>query len=125
VKSWGNGYWPATLELASDPFGDVLLTAGFVGTFDFGGGPITSTSNDKHDIFVLKLAPSGAHVWTKRFGDSTQQNDYQQTLGIASDASGDVLLTGYAAGVSDFGAGNLYTNDPAGTGDAFVAKLGP
>ena len=86
---------------------------------------MTTASNFKHDVFVLKLAPGGAHVWSKRFGDSTQQDDYQHSLGIASDPGANVLVTGYMAGVTDFGSGDVFANDPAASGDAFVAKLAP
>jgi hypothetical protein len=46
----GNAY-----GLATDGAGNALLAGSFVGTVDFGGGPLTSV--DRSDIVVAKLAP--------------------------------------------------------------------
>jgi hypothetical protein len=64
------------------------------------------------------LAPScgGQHLWSKRFGDALDQYG----TGIAFDAAGDVLVTGYFGGVMAFGGDPLVAS---GETDLFEAKL--
>ena len=68
---------------------------------------------------MAKLDATGAHVWSKRFGDSTSQ----QGIGVTADSTGAVLVTGNVQGAMvDFGFGPL----PDGGGwDVVVAKLSP
>jgi hypothetical protein len=101
--------------VAVDPAGNVLLTGTFTGAVDFGGAPLTSAGGA--DVFVVKLTASGAHAWSKRFGDAAAQS----VAGIAVDGAGDAVLTGDFSGSIDFGGGALATADL----DVFVAKLDP
>jgi hypothetical protein len=111
-------------ELAVDNQGNVLVTGSFSGTVNFGGSHMTTPSAS--DIFMLKLSPGGAHLWSKQLGDSNQQIEWQVGYGIAADPSGNVLLTGNFGGAIDFGGGaEIFTGDAAFTHDAFVAKLSP
>jgi hypothetical protein len=103
-------------SITTDSAGNVLLTGSFVGTVDFGGGALTSAGVD--DLFVAKLDPAGAHLWSKRFGDM----NYQEGYSITTDSAGNVLFTGYFIGTVDFGGGPLTS---AGSQDIFVAKLAP
>ncbi len=83
---------------------------------NFGGGSVTS--NGGEDAFVVKLTTAGAFVWAKSWGD----NGAQVAFGVATDPSGDVLVTGANTGTIDFGCGPLTA---AGSADIFVAKLTP
>jgi hypothetical protein len=98
-----------------DGGGNVLITGYFIGSVDFGGGPLPSTGLD---IFVAKYSASGSHLWSKRFGGSSSD------LGnaIAVDGSGNVFVTGYFQNTIDFGAGPLASN---GALDLFLTKLSP
>jgi len=105
--------------VAVDKNGNILLTGMMVGPVDFGGGPLTYAGCS--DIFVAKFSGvDGSHLWSKAFGGGGGP-DYG--LGIAVDASGDVLVTGRFWGTVDFGGGPL----PSGGGGTgifvFVAKL--
>jgi hypothetical protein len=102
--------------IVTDASGNVLVTGSFQGSADFGGGPLTSAGSD--DIFVAKFAPNGAHIWSQRFGSTLSD----QGLGIATDASGNVLVTGLFSGQANFGGGPLVS---AGGFDIFVAKYAP
>ncbi|MBI4703197.1 MAG: hypothetical protein HY744_18935, partial [Deltaproteobacteria bacterium] len=102
--------------VAADADGNVLLTGTFMGTVDFGGGPLVSA--DSFDAFVLKFDSNGNHVWSKRFGGPNW--DWGTALGV--DGTGNVLLTGAFQGAIDFGGGPLAA---AGDWDIFVAKLDP
>ena len=110
---------PNRLSIAADPSDAVLLAGEFNGSVDFGGGPLT-VNGPFSDAFVLKLDPMGGHVWSQRYGD----DDDQGAVGVAVDASGNVLVTGGFHGTIDFGGGPLAAV-PGGFQSIFVAKLTP
>lgn len=113
-KGFGASAHDAGYAVAADASGNVLVTGQFLGTVNFGGGPLVASSTSS-DIFVAKYDPTGAHVWSKRFG-STQVDEGR---GIDVDASGNVVVTGSFQGFVDFGGGTL--NSPSGLG-IFLAK---
>jgi len=104
------------LDIAADAAGNVYVTGAFMGTMDLGGGPMTSAGS--WDIYVAKYSSTGAHLWSKRFGNVSEQ----QGRGIAVDAAGNVYVTGYFVGSVDFGGGVMAS---MGSRDIFVAKLSP
>jgi hypothetical protein len=114
-KRFGDANNQQGTGVAVDSAGDVVVIGTFSGSIDFGDGPLTSAGGD--DIFVAKLDASGNHVWSKRFGDASNQ----APNGVAVDSADSVLVTGYFFGSVDFG-GDMFTS--AGAGDIFVAKLG-
>ena len=99
--------------VAVDASGNILLAGHFEGNVDFGGGPLTSAGGA--DIFVLKLNPSGAHVWSKAGG-----GDVTSFVDLAAGPSGEVIAGGYSQAAVDFGGGPLVS---AGSLDIFIAKL--
>jgi hypothetical protein len=113
-KRFGDADSQANLIVAVDGAGDVLLTGGFSGSVDFGGGPLTSVG--QQDVFLAKLDSAGNHLWSKRFGDADPQYGYS----VAVDGAGNVLLTGGFAGSVDFGGGSLTS---VGQEDVFLAKF--
>ncbi|UQA62118.1 SBBP repeat-containing protein [Polyangium aurulentum] len=113
-RSFGNGEAQEARAVAVDGAGNVIVVGAFMGTVDFGGGPLTSAGG--YDIFVLKLDPSGKHLASARFGDAAEQ----RALDVAVDAGGNVYLTGWAGGTVDFGGGAL---PGGGALDVFVASL--
>jgi hypothetical protein len=113
-KKFGDTTGQYGRSVAADPMGNVVITGYFQGTMDFGGGPLTTAGNS--DIFVAKFDASGNHLWSKRFGDFNNQLAYS----VATDGSGNVILTGYFAGTLDFGGGPLVS---LGVYDIFIAKF--
>lgn len=103
-------------SVAVDAAGDILVTGYFAGSVDFGGGPLTTPSYSAPDIFLAKFDAAGAHMWSKRFGDSGTQRAFS----VAVDAAGNVFITGDFFGSVDFGGGPL---SGAGAGDIFLAKF--
>jgi hypothetical protein len=99
--------------VAVDRSGNVLVTGGFEGTVDFGGGDLVGAGYK--DVFVAKYDPSGAHEWSCRFGGT----GYEEGYGIAVDGLESAVVTGYFEGGVDFGGGSLVS---AGLEDIFVAK---
>jgi hypothetical protein len=116
--AWSDGFGDANNSIpnaiTTDGSGNVIVTGIFSGTVDFGGGPLASAGS--YDIFVVKFNAAGNHLWSKRFGDSSEQYAYS----IAADGPGNVLVTGYFQGTVDFGGGGLTS---AGSYDIFVAKF--
>ncbi len=98
-----------------DAASNVLIGGDFRGALDFGGGALTSAGG--HDLFMAKLGSDGQHVWSKRFGDGSDQ--YAKALG--KDNSGAPIITGIFVGNLDFGGTVL--NNPSGW-VIYAAKLG-
>jgi hypothetical protein len=111
---FGNGEAQEARGVAVDGAGNVIVVGSFMGTVDFGGGPLSSAGG--YDVFVLKLDPAGKHVASARYGDAAEQ----RALDVAVDAGGNVYFTGWAGGNVDFGGGAL---PPGGGLDFFVASL--
>lgn len=95
---------------------DLFLLSNAAGVIDFGDGPLHSKGLT--DIFVSRLDPGGAPLWTTHFaGDG---DDYGNALAL--DPNGNVLVVGFFAGTVDFGGKSLTSQ---GDKDIFVAKLSP
>jgi hypothetical protein len=92
----------------------VVVIGQLTGSADFGGGVLTSAGAS--DVFVVAFAGSGAHLWSKRFGDASEQDAAE----VAVDANGNVLVAGAFMGSLAFGGPALVS---AGGYDAFLAKL--
>ncbi len=103
--------------ITADASGNVVVIGTMSGTVDFGGGSLTSKGGA--DIFLLKLDPSGAHLWSKRFGDV----DPQLGEAVEVDSGGNILITGSFGGQIDFGGGPLAVAGGLFS-DIFVAKFG-
>lgn len=101
--------------LAVDASGNVALVGEFQGALD--GTPLSNPDPDAVDAFVVVYDSAGALKWAKQFGDAA--ND-QSAHAVTFDTSGNVYVTGEAAGTIDLGAGAL---SAPGTSSAFVVKL--
>jgi hypothetical protein len=112
-KQYGGTGDQSLSEVALDPAGNVVVTGGFSGSIDFGGGPLTAVGTD---AFLAKLTPAGGHIWSKRFGDSGSP----QGVAVAVSSSGKILMVGSFSGTVDFGGGPLVG---AADGDVFAAEF--
>ena len=112
---------------------EIFLTGQFAEQIDFsvtvnngtdqfssnvGGGPpapniLTAT---EQDIFVVKLLPSGAHMWSKNFGNAGDQYGGK----IKVDSSGDLWVAGDFSGTITFGGQVQSTGFDL---DIYLAKL--
>jgi hypothetical protein len=115
-QSFGHRYRDFGQRVAVDGAGNVLLLAEFMDEVAFGGPVLVSEGN--RDVAVVKLAATGEHLWSRRFGSPF--NEY--ALGLAVDPAGNVALTGSFDNEIDFGGGKLVS---AGESDVYVARLGP
>ena len=117
-KRTGDAADQYSIGVAADSAGNVLVTGYFAGKMDLGGCPLPLSSAGGTDLFVAKLDPAGACLWSKNSGDANSQFGNSVTV----DASGNVLVTGYFYGQMDLGGCPLSS---AGGTDLFVAKLDP
>lgn len=99
-------------DLAIDPGGNVLVTGYYEGDVDFGAGTLPSLGT--RDAFVAKYDASGVLAWARGFGSAG--SDAGQ--GVASTATGDVIVGGTLGGPTDFGAGAI-----GAAGGSFVLEL--
>lgn len=115
-KRFGNSNIQSGRGIALTSDGGLVVTGYFRGTVDFGGGPLTSISI-ADDIFLAKFDVDGNHVWSRRFGGSSDDNGYK----IVANPDGSLVLLAYGFGSIDFGGGVL-----VGQGFRhFLVKLNP
>jgi hypothetical protein len=107
-----DGQWCQDITVTS--VGDFILTGGFNGAVDFGGGPLTSAGGA--DVYLVKFDSGGNHIWSQCFGD----DDHQDGMSVTTDGSGNVSMTGLLMGTADFGGGPLTSS---GDSDIFVASF--
>ncbi|WP_428268127.1 hypothetical protein [Haliangium sp.] len=114
-KRYGSPFNELGLGVAVDPAGNIAITGSFDNQIDFGGG--TLRSKGESDVYVAKLGPDGAHLWSKRYGGAREDIGY----GVATDRYGNVAITGWFWNELDFGGGPLRA---AGQNkDVFLLKL--
>lgn len=120
---------PWAFDITTDPSGNVYSTGNFGPTNDFdpGAGVFNLTSIGMWDSYILKLDANGNFLWAKSFGSTTNE----ECKSIVTDALGNVYVTGYYTGTTDFDPGpGTYTvacttSTPSGNADMFVSKFDP
>ncbi|WP_437544823.1 hypothetical protein WME97_37010 [Sorangium sp. So ce367] len=124
-KRFGDEALQRAYGVAVDGAGNVVISGTFLGSVDFGAGPLVSEGGYGPlepgsvtwggNAFVTKLNPAGELLWAKRLG----QYGPQTALDVAATADGELAITGLIYGDVDFGTGLMDCT----YGDAFVAKL--
>ena len=105
-----------------DASGNILLTGMFRGNVDFNPSTFADFlgSNGGDDGFVEKLSPSGTFIWARSFGGV----DNDKGIDISADYQGNILVSGYFAGIADFYSGSSDSWAQASGGeDLFVLTL--
>lgn len=112
--------------IAFDPLDHVIVTGGYEGSIDFGGGALAEAGVRTNNIFLAKLSPVGEHLFSQGFvvdGDQDAGAIERGWRDVATDPLGNILLVGYfERGPIDFGNGPL---EPVGGSDVFFAKFTP
>jgi hypothetical protein len=99
--------------VATDDSGNVIVTGSFSGTATFGDTALSSEGS--LDIFVAKYDSGGNFLWAARAGGT----DIDEGRSIATDESGNSMVTGRFVGTASFGDTTLVA---AGYRDVFIAK---
>ncbi len=107
-----------------DNSGNICIAGEFRGTEDFDPGPGVSTlsSAGGADMFVAHYDATGAYLSAFRIGNANSEelND------IATDAAGNMFVTGNFRGTVDFDPGSGTTNLTSnGNEDVYLAKYSP
>ena len=112
--------------IAIDGNNNIYTTGYFQGTADF--NPDTATTYNLSipgtdaAVFISKLDADGNFVWAKQIGDG----GWDVGASIATDAAGNIYVSGQFDGSVDFDPGpGTATLTAAGDNDVFVVKLDP
>ena len=69
--SWSQRFGDSNIQyepyVTTNATGDIVVAVHYLGTVDFGGGPLTSAGG--RDIAIAKFDDNGSHIWSERFGD--------------------------------------------------------
>jgi chitodextrinase len=114
-KQFGDTGNDTGYDVTADATGNVIVTGSFVGSVDFGGGRLTSNSGS-NDIFVAKYSATGGYSWSRVYGGIGDDHGNA----VATDANGNVVITGYFNNTIDFGGGPLTS---AGNKEIFLVEL--
>lgn len=116
-KNFGNAFNDVAGGLAVDPAGNITMVGSFDKSVSFGPGD-DHTSRGEADAFIARFTGDGALVWAHSFGADREDIAY----GVAADAAGNTVATGWFQGSVDFGTGAITSK---GNKDAFALKLDP
>ncbi|MEP7120965.1 MAG: hypothetical protein ABJE95_08655 [Byssovorax sp.] len=106
---------PGKFDIAVDAAGEIFLAGGYTSTINFGGPPLTNGGGE--DIFMAKLDPMGAHVWSQGFGAAGDQ----YATHVAVDSFGNPVATGIFKGTVKFPNMNAFNG--LTDQNAFTIKL--
>ncbi|WP_437808996.1 hypothetical protein [Sorangium sp. So ce1078] len=107
--------------VALAPGGDVVLAGSASGDVNFGGG-VHKGQGRRADVVVARFDASGAHQFSRRFGDAATQH----ATAVAVDEAGNAFVTGEFWGTLDFGEnrqGERFRLQSQGESDVFLVKL--
>ncbi len=115
-KSFGGFGTDDGRAIAYDASGNLVAAGDFSDAVDFGTGAVTSQG--ALDAFLVKMTPGGVVSWAKTFGGP----EVDVAAAVASDASGELLVTGEFEETMTVGSSTLTS---AGDKDIFALKLSP
>lgn len=117
AKNFGNGGSNEGKGITTDASGNIFVT-GFFNNPTLTLGTYTLTGNGNDDCFVSKFDSNGNVIWAFNVGDNLSDcgND------IASDASGNIFVTGYFKSGSISAGTYTLNNNTTASADLFVLK---
>ena len=105
-----------SVQIQIDNKDNLLITGSFVGSLDFGGDLLESTSESIQSIFFTKLNSDGDHKWSYRYGG----NEDCSGTNIYIDPEDNIYLCGNYRDTINFGEDDF----PVAVSDAaFVARF--
>jgi hypothetical protein len=123
AKQIGGSSYESGLSISLDSLGYIYTSGFFEGTVDFdpGAGIFNLTPVGPHDSFISKLDTSGNFVWAKSIETT---GGYSNIWSLATDATGNLFVTGTFQGTADFDPnGGVFNFASAGSDDIFISKL--
>jgi hypothetical protein len=113
----GGDIWnQASIVVAVDSLGNVIVTGAFEGTIDFGGTILESAG--KEDAFVVTFDSTGIEVWNRRLGGPGAQLG----TGVTTDFLGNVIVAGAMWGSVMLEDNSILAASPYSP-DVFLARL--
>jgi len=118
IKQWTKQLGTSSLDygngVTSDSSGNIYVTGITSGGLD------GNTIYGKNDIFLVKYNSSGTKQWTKQLGTSSSDSG----IGVTTDSSGNIYVTGYTKGGLDGNAnsGGIRCYIRASCKDIFLVK---
>src|SRR5690606_32639563 len=120
--AWGDVAQQEIAGIAADRDGNVFVLGSYRGTLTVGGTTHTNPGMRWRDVFLVKLDPTGAVLWSRSWGgsaDGPTDDDDQRAVDIAVDGAGNVVLAiDSSGGVMNFGGGDITTDS-----DIVLVKL--
>lgn len=119
AKSAGGNQKVESYAIAIDSAGNSYITGWFEDSLKFGSASLAASVSSNifaSDIFIAKYDRDGNFVWAKRAGGT----NYDYGNGIATDAAGNVYVTGLFIGTANFGS--LSITSTTVDYDVFIAK---
>ncbi|HHT18370.1 MAG TPA: hypothetical protein GXZ72_02245, partial [Methanobacterium sp.] len=108
--------------VAVDGDGNAYITGSTYSTdFPTTPGAYQNTNKGGSEVFVSKLDPTGALVYSTYLGGT----NYEYGYGVAVDGDGNAYITGETSSTDFPTTSDAYQTSYAGFGDAFVSKLNP
>jgi len=122
ARTWGGTGTDYGYGVATDSSGNVYVTGWFAGSnvnFNPGGLDLHS-SNAGQDVFISKFNSSGTFQWASTWGGIYDDRG----VGVATDSSGNVYVTGYFWGTNvNFDPGGSDPHSSNGEIDVFISKF--
>ncbi len=122
TKTFGGTSNDIGYHIELDASNNIYAVGQFGTTVDFdpGFGTNSITTSGSLDVFLQKFSTNGTFQWVKTFGGTQNELPYS----FARDQSGNLIITGYFNGTTDFDPGASTANRTAiAPSDAYVLKL--
>ena len=123
VRQIGGIYDDNATSITVDSYGNTYIAGNFTGTTDFDPGPGTYNlhASSSNQAYICKLDKEGSFLWAIpiKGTESTYANS------IAMDGLGNIYVTGYFTGTTDFDPSTLtynLTNESTSNVSIFIAK---
>ncbi len=124
VRQWSTYFGGAgddmAYSVAADAAGNIAVGGSSTSNvFPATPGAYQMLNRGMADAFLARFNSAGQLLWATLLGGSSDDNAY----GIASDAAGNILVTGATLSINFPTAGGAYQSAYAGYGDAFISRF--
>ncbi|HTF02532.1 MAG TPA: SBBP repeat-containing protein, partial [Bacteroidia bacterium] len=124
VRQWGTYYGGTSdetpLSCATDPTGNVYIAGNTQSTTGIASaGAHQTVPGDVDDAFLVKFNTSGTRLWGTYYGGESTEH----ARSCATDAGGNVYLTGESASSTSISTSGIFQPVKAAASDAFLTKF--